>query len=168
MGERGTGRISAGVEAEGKRGMKELKSPRYVLEAVLYARDLAAAESFYVGVLGLERAGAREGEYVLFRCGPTMLLVFNPEASRQADRGVPAHGATGAGHAALAVPEAELARWRQRLIASGVAIEQEVSWPGGGGSIYFRDPANNSVELATPRIWGLAEPADWADGEDPG
>ncbi|MGN6582964.1 MAG: glyoxalase/bleomycin resistance/extradiol dioxygenase family protein, partial [Rhizobiaceae bacterium] len=25
----------------------------------------------------------------------------------------------------------------------------------GGRSIYFRDPAGNSIEFAEPRIWGL-------------
>lgn len=29
----------------------------------------------------------------------------------------------------------------------------------GGKSIYFRDPAGNSVELVTPGIWGL--PSGW-------
>jgi hypothetical protein len=30
-----------------------------------------------------------------------------------------------------------------------------VEWPGGGRSIYFRDPAGNSVELGTPAIWAI-------------
>jgi predicted enzyme related to lactoylglutathione lyase len=38
-----------------------------------------------------------------------------------------------------------------------VAIEKIVDWPGGGRSLYFRDPAGNSLELATPRIWGIGE-----------
>jgi catechol 2,3-dioxygenase-like lactoylglutathione lyase family enzyme len=38
-----------------------------------------------------------------------------------------------------------------------VAIEQEMDWPRGGRSFYFRDPAGNSLELATPKIWGLPE-----------
>jgi hypothetical protein len=37
-----------------------------------------------------------------------------------------------------------------------VAIEADFEWPKGGRSIYFRDPAGNSVEFAEPRIWGLA------------
>ena len=41
-----------------------------------------------------------------------------------------------------------------RLLAEQrVAIEREVDWPGGGFSLYFRDPAGNSLELATPRLW---------------
>ena len=59
----------------------------------------------------------------------------------------------------FSIREAEMASWRERLAAKGVAIEKEVDWPGGGRSIYFRDPAGNSVELASPRIWRLPEPS---------
>ena len=38
---------------------------------------------------------------------------------------------------------------------AGAKIESEVTWPGGGTSIYFRDPAGNCLELAPGRIWGL-------------
>jgi hypothetical protein len=34
-----------------------------------------------------------------------------------------------------------------------VAIESEVSWPGGGRSLYVRDPAGNSLEFASADIW---------------
>jgi len=44
-------------------------------------------------------------------------------------------------------------------VKHGIAIESEITWPGGGRLIYFRHPAGNSVELATPKTWGLAEPA---------
>ena len=53
----------------------------------------------------------------------------------------------------LAAMEREL---RERY---GVVIEKEVGWPKGGRSIYFRDPAGNSVELVTPGRWGL--PGGW-------
>jgi hypothetical protein len=35
-----------------------------------------------------------------------------------------------------------------------VPIEREIEWDEGGTSIYVRDPAGNSVELAPPTIWG--------------
>ena len=41
----------------------------------------------------------------------------------------------------------------------GIAIEDEVTWPKGGKSIYFRDPSGNSAELVTPGVWGL--PSGW-------
>ena len=47
----------------------------------------------------------------------------------------------------------DLPRWREKLVAHGVAIEHEQGWENGAQSIYFRDPAGNSLELATPRLW---------------
>jgi len=79
--------------------------------------------------------------------------VFNPDRTRQRTGDVPTHGAYGPGHIAFAVDEADLPAWRERLCRHGVTIEQEITWPGGGRSIYFRDPAGNSVELATPQLW---------------
>lgn len=140
-----------------------------VLETCLYAADLAAAERFYGDLLGL-RMFARDSErHVFFRCGPSMVLVFNP-ARTSADAGdvagvpVPTHGAYGPGHVCFRVPEAELPRWRERLTARGVPIEAEIRWPRGGSSLYVRDPAGNSVELAPASIWGVEEPAERAEG----
>jgi catechol 2,3-dioxygenase-like lactoylglutathione lyase family enzyme len=127
-----------------------------VLETILYVGDLEAAERFYGGVLGLELDSRQPGLFVFFRCGEGMLLLFEPEAAGTG-RNVPAHGAHGPGHACFAVPEAELEGWMARLREAGVAIEQEVTWPRGGRSFYFRDPAGNRLELATPRIWGFPD-----------
>ncbi len=134
-----------------------------VLETSLYAADLAAAERFYREVLGLEVHSHAPERHVFFRCGRAMLLVFNPDQTTQpaavGGQVVPPHGTRGAGHVAFAVPAHELDAWRERLAARGVAIESEVTWPGGGRSFYFRDPAGNSLELATAAIWGLPEGA---------
>jgi catechol 2,3-dioxygenase-like lactoylglutathione lyase family enzyme len=128
-----------------------------ILETCLYADDLAAAERFYGEVLGLERYAASPGRHVFFRCGSRMFLVFRAAATRTPNAGVPAHGATGPGHVAFGVPAKDLDAWRSRLQEAGVPIELEKSWPGGGRSLYFRDPAGNSLELTTPAIWGLPE-----------
>src|SRR5215207_3244933 len=103
-----------------------------VLESCLYATDLDAAERFYVDVLGLERFSSAAGRHVFFRCGAGMFLVFNPvrtsaEPSSVGGSIVPAHGATGPGHVAFAIPDADIAAWRSRLEDAGVAIESEVS-----------------------------------------
>ncbi len=136
-------------------------TPYGVLETALYAPDLGAAERFYAGVLGLPVIGREEGRHVFFRCGAGVFLVFDPETTSAPSRTAvpfPLHGARGPGHMAFAVREAELPGWRDRLAAAGVPIEQEIAWPGGGHSIYFRDPAGNSIELATPALWRLPEP----------
>ena len=127
-----------------------------VLETVLYAADLDAAERFYGEVLGLELDSSQPGLFRFFRAGPGMLLVFDPDAAGR-NRNVPPHGTKGPGHACFAVAERTLDSWKERLAAHGIGIEHEQPWPRGGRSFYFRDPAGNSLELATPKIWGLAD-----------
>jgi len=83
-----------------------------------------------------------------------MLLVFNPDKTEQEEDW---HGCRGRGHVAWAIPSHELEEWRQWLRAADVPIYSEVSWPKGGHSLYFRDPAGNSLELATLPTWGMAE-----------
>jgi len=81
-----------------------------------------------------------------------VLLIFNP-ALTAVDGKAPPHGAQGPGHVTFAMAAAEAPAWRAWLGEQGVAIEREVAWPGGGLSLYFRDPAGNSLELATPTLW---------------
>lgn len=134
---------------------------QHVLESCLYASDLDAAERFYAGVLGLAVHSRQPGRHVFFRCGERMVLLFNPAQSSQPAThdglDVPTHGATGPGHLCFALPEDALPVWLEHLTRHGVAIEKDLTWPGGGRSLYFRDPAGNSLELATPRIWGIGE-----------
>jgi catechol 2,3-dioxygenase-like lactoylglutathione lyase family enzyme len=132
--------------------------PSRILETALYAPDLDAAEAFYAGILGLERAARAGDRHVFFRLAEAMLLVFNPAETERPPTGlpVPPHGARGPGHVAFAATGDEIDRWRSRLEAAGVAIEADFTWPGGARSLYVRDPAGNSVELAEPRLWGFA------------
>jgi catechol 2,3-dioxygenase-like lactoylglutathione lyase family enzyme len=123
-------------------------------EAALYVDDLAEAERFWRG-LGLVFVGRSDGRHVFFRAGRDMLLVFDAHATARPGSGVPPHGAAGPGHVAFDVPDAAaLDAWRARLEAAGVAIEHEHEWPNGGRSLYFRDPAGNSLELITRGSWG--------------
>lgn len=126
-----------------------------ILETCLYVDDLDRAEEFYSGVLGLELESKVAGRHVFFRCGQAMFLLFNPNATRQATGDVPTHGAQGPGHVAFGTSQDELPAWRAQLEAHGVAIETDLTWPSGAHSLYFRDPAGNSVELATPSVWDL-------------
>lgn len=134
--------------------------PSGILESALYCDDLDLAEAFYGEVLGLERIAKAEGRHVFFRCGAGVLLLFDPEATKappapDARLPVPPHGTRGEGHLCFRAEADEIERWKARLEAAGVAIEAEFEWPQGGRSIYFRDPAGNSIEFAEPRIWGL-------------
>lgn len=133
-----------------------------VLESCLYAHDLEAAEEFYTGILGLKVISHDAGRHVFFLCGEGVMLVFNPErtSSVQTEVGgaiIPRHGSLGPGHLAFNISEDDLPGWRELLMQNGVAIESEVDWPQGGASIYVRDPAGNSIELASARMWGLNE-----------
>jgi catechol 2,3-dioxygenase-like lactoylglutathione lyase family enzyme len=134
--------------------------PDGVIETCLYARDLEAAEAFYRNVLQLEVKSRERGRHVFFRCGHGMVLVFNPdhtskESTEVNGSPIPLHGAIGAGHIAFRIQETDREGWREQLDRAGVVVESEVTWPNGGHSIYFRDPAGNSVELVTPNIWGI-------------
>lgn len=135
-------------------------APLRILETVLYARDLAAIEIFYRHVLGLEPFTAVAGRHIFYRCGNQMLLIFKPSATRSSPASgalpVPPHGAEGQGHVCFRASSDEIVKWRLRLENLGIAIEADFEWPGGGRSIYFRDPAGNSLEFAEPSIWGPA------------
>jgi catechol 2,3-dioxygenase-like lactoylglutathione lyase family enzyme len=124
-----------------------------IFETVLYADDLDAAVEFYGGILGME-VTQRSDLFVTFRCESGVLLVFDPDKSGQRGRSVPAHGAHGPGHVAFAVGAEDLDAWRAHFEKHGVEIETEVEWKAGGVSLYIRDPADNSVELAPPTLWG--------------
>lgn len=135
--------------------------PSGILETILYAADLDAAEAFYSGVLGLEVYARQGGRQVFYRCGEGMLLIFNPDATVKPPRPdaklpVPPHGAIGPGHVCFRASAEQITSWRRRLEGAGVDIEADFEWPGGGRSIYFRDPAGNCLEFAEPRIWGFA------------
>ncbi|MDB5522487.1 MAG: glyoxalase/bleomycin resistance protein/dioxygenase family protein [Rhizobium sp.] len=136
------------------------KASMQILESALYVDDLDAAEAFYEKILGLEKITRAGNRHVFFRCGPGVLLIFNPAATVIAPAGgqlqVPPHGTRGAGHLCFRATSDEIGEWAARLTADGVDIESVVEWPGGGRSIYFRDPAGNSLEFAEARIWGLS------------
>lgn len=137
-----------------------VSDPVAILETVLYARALDEAERFYSGVLGFSLYGKAEGRQLFYKLAGQMLLIFNPEATAKppapdARLPVPPHGMSGQGHVCFKASADEIDRWRRRLGAAGVAIEADFLWPGGGRSIYFRDPSGNCLEFAEPRIWGF-------------
>jgi catechol 2,3-dioxygenase-like lactoylglutathione lyase family enzyme len=81
-----------------------------------------------------------------------MFLVFNPD---QTEKEKSAHGCRGRGHVAWGVPAGELDAWRHWLEGEGVAVKV-VEWPEGTRSLYFSDPAGNSLELTSPQTWGIS------------
>jgi len=128
-----------------------------VLETALYADDLEAATSFYRDVLRL-RVMFETPRLVALDAGhASVLLLFqhgSTSSGLQMPEGwIPPHDGTGPVHLAFAISSEEFSAWEQRLEERGVAIESRVQWDSGGRSLYFRDPAGHSVELATPGTW---------------
>ncbi|MBK1789737.1 hypothetical protein [Persicirhabdus sediminis] len=130
-----------------------------ILEAVIYADDLVAAEEFYNKLLVRQPLIKDEGKHIFYRLQSSMLLIFNAEQSSvqcvSDKHPIPAHGAKGPGHVCLSMMGIEPAVWRKRLAELDIELEQDITWPNDGVSLYFRDPAGNSIEIATPKMWGF-------------
>lgn len=126
-----------------------------ILETCLCVDDLTVARQFYTEVLGLTIYAEQNDRHLFFRVGNQMFLLFDPKESSKPLGTIPAHGTYGAGHLCFAAKEEEIDSWREQLETHGVAIESIHTWPQGGRSIYFRDPSGNSLEFASPAIWGI-------------
>jgi catechol 2,3-dioxygenase-like lactoylglutathione lyase family enzyme len=130
-----------------------------MLETSLYVHDVERAVAFYKKVLGLREipdtnfANGR-GAALQVGGGPSVLLLFRAEVT-QVEGPLPAHGTSGAGHAAFRVDSADLSAWREHLWQHGVTIEREFTFGNNPPSIYFRDPDGNSLEFAVASIWKL-------------
>ena len=127
----------------------------HTLESVLYAEDLEAAKAFYADFLGLPVISFDPTRSLFLRCEGSVLIVFKASKTIIPDSGVPAHGTTGPGHLAFSATEDEIETWRGRLGTEGVSLIEEIRWPRGAHSIYFKDPAGNILEFATRNLWGL-------------
>jgi catechol 2,3-dioxygenase-like lactoylglutathione lyase family enzyme len=129
---------------------------RRILETALDCDDLQVTASFYRSLFAAAPILDSE-RLVVFDAGEgTLLLLFqrgNAENLPTPGGVIPGHTAGGPGHFAFAIDAAELPDWEARLTDLGVAIESRVAWERGGTSVYFRDPDNRSVELATPGVW---------------
>ena len=123
-----------------------------VYETVLYADDIPAMVAFYRDVVGLAEIEPPGELSAAFRLADgNVLLIFNPERASAPGRFVPSHGTTGAGHMAFGVQG--LDELKASLEQRGIEIEREIEWNENGRSVYFRDPAGNSVEYVEGEIW---------------
>jgi catechol 2,3-dioxygenase-like lactoylglutathione lyase family enzyme len=130
---------------------------RGLLETSLYVADPARAAEFYQSLLGFpsmlrtERLIALDagnaGVLLLFRRGSTSDDIPSPGGM------VPGHEGEGRLHLAFAIATDEYEAWRHRITSFGCPILSEVAWPAGGRSVYFKDPDENILELATPGLW---------------
>lgn len=128
-----------------------------IVESCLYADDLSRSIRFYRDRLGL-RLLQSDDRFCVFSVADRQVLLIFRSGSRQEPVPtpgglIPPHDAAGQLHFAFAISKEDLSAWEKHLNAQEIPIESKVTWPAGGQSIYFRDPNNHLVELATPGIW---------------
>jgi catechol 2,3-dioxygenase-like lactoylglutathione lyase family enzyme len=128
-----------------------------VLETALYVENLNRAAAFYENVLGLKPVN-KDQRFAGYVAGPrSLLLLFKRGSTRETAHmpggTIPPHDGQGTLHVAFAIPTDELDAWEQHLKSHDIAIEGRTDWPRGGKSIYFRDPDDHLLELATPGLW---------------
>jgi catechol 2,3-dioxygenase-like lactoylglutathione lyase family enzyme len=128
-----------------------------VLETALYVADLDRAAAFYVDVMGLVSIHADHRMRVYDVGGNGVLLLFPQGGSLQPIEtpggSIPPHDGSGPMHLAFSIVAHELAAWQDHLKAAGIALQGRTEWPRGGVSIYFRDPDDHLLEIATPGLW---------------
>ena len=136
-----------------------------LLETALYVDDMARSVTFFRDVLGLAPM-IESDRLTAFDAGHGgVLLVFARGQSGDdvtiPGGVIPGHDGSGPLHMAFAIAADSCDAWRDHLIASGVTVTHEVTWPAGGVSLYFNDPDGHVLELATPGLWAndAARPA---------
>ena len=128
-----------------------------VLETGLYVENVERAAKFYEDVFGFERM-VSDNRFCAFAVAPgSVLLLFKRGGTTKPTTlpgGVlPPHDGSGQTHFAFSIEPSELEPWVNALKEKNVEIESRVTWPRGGQSLYFRDPDQNLLELATPGVW---------------
>ncbi|MBB4132908.1 VOC family protein [Xanthomonas sp. 3075] len=128
-----------------------------VLETGVYVADLDRACAFYARVLGLQPMH-RDERMAAYAIAPGQVLLLFVQGSTSTTATlpggtIPPHDGSGRTHYALAIATDALPGWEAHLQTCDLAIEGRTQWPGGGQSIYFRDPDAHLLELATPGLW---------------
>lgn len=130
-----------------------------ILETTLYVKDVERAAAFYRRLFGFDTLVESDRLIALNVADKSVLLLFPEGATTKpnatAGGVIPGHGTTGPTHFAFSISKDDLDAWKERLAAERVAIESEVTWPGGAHSLYFRDPDNHLAELITPGFWRI-------------
>ena len=128
-----------------------------VLETCLHVEDVERSARFYEGLFGFKRLASDARFWAFDVAKGCVLLLFQQGGTLEPVRVpgglIPPHDGSGHLHFAFAIPAADLSAWLERLQGAGITVESRVQWEAGGESIYFRDPDEHLVELATPGIW---------------
>ena len=134
---------------------------RKIIETCIYSSDLQTMKNFYINKVGLEFSSEEQGRHIFLKAGKNMLLIFNPENTKIDGKSrFPVHGAItppACIHFALEIEKNEYDNSKNMLKQKNIAIEKEIVWGNGSGSIYFRDPAGNLVEFVTKGNWPVED-----------
>jgi len=129
-----------------------------LLESALYVENIHTSIAFYEKIFGFQRM-VSDDRFCAFNVpGGQVLLLFRKGSflrSQTLPNGhiIPPHDGSGHLHLAFGIEFAELDEWVRKLQAADISIESRVTWEMGGQSIYFRDPDQHLVEIATRGIW---------------
>ncbi|HEY2933920.1 MAG TPA: VOC family protein [Acidobacteriota bacterium] len=124
-----------------------------VLETSLYVDDLDRSVRFYQDIFGFEVIASDQRLCALGVTDRQILLLFKKRAS--ANLPSTPHDGDGRLHLAFAISTADLDAWEKWLREHNVVIEERKTWDRGGRSLYFRDPDQHLLELATPGVWSI-------------
>jgi catechol 2,3-dioxygenase-like lactoylglutathione lyase family enzyme len=130
-----------------------------VLETALYVKDLERSIRFYKEIFQFETLTSDDRLCALSVADRHVLLLFRKGGSTAPlptpGGTIPPHDGDGHLHMAFSIPASERKTWEDWLREKRVAIESRVIWPEGGQSLYFRDPDDHLIELATPGLWSI-------------
>lgn len=129
----------------------------HLAESALYVDDLDRTVAFYTSLFELPVLVRDDRFCVLRITAQQVLLLFRRGASLQPTTlpggTVPAHDGNGPLHLCFGIAADTVADWEERLSVLHIAVESRVRWPSGAISLYFRDPDQHAVELATPGVF---------------
>jgi catechol 2,3-dioxygenase-like lactoylglutathione lyase family enzyme len=123
-----------------------------IKENCIYVNNLERTLEFYRDKIGLELISHLKDRHVFFRAGDSVLLCFNPEATKQ-EKNLPPHFGEGKLHLAFEVDQADYQSAKSQIIKAGIEIEHEQSWKNNLKSFYFRDPDQHLIEIVMKGIW---------------
>jgi catechol 2,3-dioxygenase-like lactoylglutathione lyase family enzyme len=130
---------------------------RGVVETAISVSNVEASARFYEDLFGFERLLTDPRICAMNVAPGHVFLIFQRGESRNSfvtpGGMIPGHDAAGTQHFAFSIATEDFDPWCDKLRARGIEIESTVTWPLGGRSIYFRDPDQHAVELATPGVW---------------
>ena len=123
-----------------------------VKETILYCPDLEKTRDFYHEIMKFPVITFVPEQHVFFGAGKSVLLCFNPEASR-IKKSPPPHYAAGPQHIAFEVEVEEYEEWKSYIQEKAIEIIDEIKWGNDYLSFYFLDPSGHVLEIIQKGFW---------------